>query len=257
MVALIDNNAKSAAENFRRLSTGPAFSRNSSESARLTFKQDLDSPTFAWSGGKGRTNVSRPDRRFHPRCRAGQSQCLAGAPESGSGLHDSEQACRSGCGSDGYYPEFVSRLGPAHELTMQVLATRASRKVALNAGTMRFATIWRFTTSRFQKQGQLSFFAVPHFRMRLWRNAVRAAIARRIQCAQGVWSVGESVRIARRTDGRRCGHLGRVPDRPGPIRGSNYSVATNRCASSGATHWRSRLGRWRNFGTCENRVSTS
>ena len=58
------------------------------------------------------------------------------------------------------YPEFVSRLGPDHELTMQLLTTRAQSEGSLEIWDDAIRDDLAIYELAVRKQGPLSFFAV-------------------------------------------------------------------------------------------------
>jgi ATP/maltotriose-dependent transcriptional regulator MalT len=58
------------------------------------------------------------------------------------------------------YPEFVSRLGPEHELTMQLLTTRAQSEGSLGLWDDAIRDDFAIHDIAVRKQGPLSFFAI-------------------------------------------------------------------------------------------------
>ena len=78
------------------------------------------------------------------------------------------------------YPEFISRLGPDHELTMQLLTTRAQSESSLGLWNDAIRDDMALYNLAVHKQGPLSFFAVA--------TLSDAALA---QCRAGRYSEGE------------------------------------------------------------------
>ena len=161
MVALIDNNAKAAAENFQsaveKAEVLPAFD----ESARLTFKQRLGfSYIRMGEGAKAEqtfhdlilafTRVSGPDSPSVLRVRLNLAQAYMIQNKHVEAVRE----------TNAIYPDFVSRLGPDHELTMQLLTTRAQSEGSLGMWNDAIRDDMAIHDLAVKKQGPLSFFAV-------------------------------------------------------------------------------------------------
>ncbi|MBZ5614428.1 MAG: tetratricopeptide repeat protein [Acidobacteriia bacterium] len=182
MVALIENNAKSAAENFQaavdKAETLPEFD----ESARLTFKQRL---AFSYirlgEGAKAEqlfrelivafTRVAGADSPNVLRVRLNLAQAFMIQ-------NKHEEAIKE---ATTIYPEFVSRLGADHELTMQLLTTRAQSEGNLGLWDDAIRDDFTIHELAVRKQGPLSFFAVA--------TLTDGALA---QCRAGRYREGES-----------------------------------------------------------------
>jgi serine/threonine protein kinase/DNA-binding winged helix-turn-helix (wHTH) protein len=182
MVALIENNAKSAAENFQaavdKAETLPEFD----ESARLTFKQRL---AFSYirlgEGAKAEqlfrelivafTRVVGPDSPNVLRVRLNLAQAFMIQ-------NKHEEAIKE---ATAIYPEFVSRLGADHELTMQLLSTRAQSEGSLGLWDDAIRDDLAIHDLAVRKQGPLSFFAIA--------TLTDASLA---QCRAGRYREGES-----------------------------------------------------------------
>ena len=161
MIALIDNNAKAAAENFQsaveRAEVLPMFD----ESARLTFKQRLGfSYIRLGEGAKAEqafrdlilafTRVSGPDSPNVLRVRLNLAQAYMIQNKHAEAVKE----------ANAVYPEFLSRLGPDHELTMQLLTTRAQSEGALGMWNDAIRDDMAIHDIAVKKQGPLSFFAI-------------------------------------------------------------------------------------------------
>jgi len=161
MIALIENNAKSAAENFQAAVDRAAVLPEFDESARLTFKQRL---AFSYirlgEGAKAEqlfreliaafTSVAGPESPHVLRVRLNLAQAFMIQ-------NKHEEAIKE---ATAIYPEFVSRLGADHELTMQLLTTRAQSEGSLGRWDDAIRDDFAIHELAVRKQGPLSFFAV-------------------------------------------------------------------------------------------------
>jgi serine/threonine protein kinase len=182
MVALIENNAKSAAENFQaavdKAETLPEFDA----SARLTFKQRL---AFSYirlgEGAKAEqlfrelivafTRVAGADSPNVLRVRLNLAQAFMIQNKHTEAIKE----------ATAIYPEFVSRLGADHELTMQLLTTRAQSEGSLGLWDDAIRDDLAIHDLAVHKQGPLSFFAIA--------TLTDASLA---QCRAGRYREGES-----------------------------------------------------------------
>jgi tetratricopeptide (TPR) repeat protein len=161
MIALIDNDAKGAAENFKsavdRAELLPAFD----ESARLTFKQRLAFCYIRMGDGATAeklfreliaafTRVTGPESPNVLRVRLNLAQAYMIQ-------NKHEDAVKE---TSAIYPAFVSRLGPDHELTMQLLTTRAQSEGALGLWNDAVRDDLAVHDLAVKKQGPMSFFSV-------------------------------------------------------------------------------------------------
>ena len=155
MIALIENNAKSAAENFQAALDGAAILPEFDEAARLTFKQRLG---FAYirmgEGAKAEqtfrdliaafTRVAGPDSPNVLRVRLNLAQALMIQNKHAETVQE----------ANAIYP------GPDHELTMQLLTTRAQSEGSLERWDDAIRDDFAIHEIAVRKQGPLSFFAV-------------------------------------------------------------------------------------------------
>ncbi len=182
MIALIENNAKSAAENFKaavdRAEVLPEFD----ESARLTFKQRLGfSYIRLGEGAKAEqtfreliaafTRVAGPDSPHVLRVRLNLAQAFMIQNKHAEAIKE----------ASAIYPEFVSRMGADHELTMQLLTTRAQSEGSLGLWDDAIRDDLTIHDLAVRKQGPLSFFAIA--------TLTDASLA---QCRAGHYREGES-----------------------------------------------------------------
>lgn len=161
MIALIDNDIKNATESFRsavdHAELLPAFD----ESARLTFKQRL---AFCYiRSGDGATaeklfrelivafsRITSLDSPNVLRVRLNLAQAYMIERKH-------EEAVKE---TTAIYPAFVARLGPDHELTMQLLTTRAQSEGALGSWSDAVKDDMAVYDLAVKKQGPLSFFSI-------------------------------------------------------------------------------------------------
>ena len=211
MIALVENNAKSAAENFQAAVEKADVLPEFDESARLTFKQRL---AFSYirlgEGAKAEqlfreliaafTRVAGPDSPHVLRVRLNLAQALMIQ-------NKHEEAVKE---ANAIYPEFVSRLGPDHELTMQLLTTRAQSEGSLGMWDDAIRDDLTIHVLAVRKQGPLSFFAVA--------TLADASLA---QCRAGRYRDGEA--NARQSYAASAKAFG---PRAGLTGGAAYSLAT-------------------------------
>jgi DNA-binding winged helix-turn-helix (wHTH) protein/serine/threonine protein kinase len=182
MVALIDNNAKSAAENFQAAVDEANVLPEFDESARLTFKQRLGfSHIRLGEGAKAEqtfrelidafTRLVGTDSPHVLRVRMNLAQAFMIEKKYPDAVKE----------ANSIYPEFVSQLGPDHELTMQLLATRAQSEGSLELWDDAIRDDLAIHALAVRKQGPLSFFAIA--------TLTDASLA---QCRAGRYREGES-----------------------------------------------------------------
>jgi hypothetical protein len=182
MIGLIENNAKSAAENFQAAVDKAEVLPEFDESARLTFKQRLGfSYIRLGEGAKAEqtfrdlivafTRVAGPDSPNVLRVRLNLAQAFMIQNKHAEAVKE----------ANAIYPEFVSRLGPDHELTMQLLATRAQSEGSLELWDDAIRDDLAIHEMAVRKQGPGSFFAVATL-----------TDASQAQCRAGRYREGES-----------------------------------------------------------------
>jgi len=182
MVALIDNDAKSAAENFQAAVDEANVLPEFDESARLTFKQRLGfSYIRLGEGAKAEqtfrelidafTRLVGPDSPHVLRVRMNLAQAFMIEKKYADAVTE----------ANSIYPQFVSQLGPDHELTMQLLATRAQSEGSLELWDDAIRDDLAIHALAVRKQGPLSFFAIA--------TLTDASLA---QCRAGRYREGES-----------------------------------------------------------------
>ncbi len=161
MIALIENNAKLAVDSFQAAVNGADALPEFDESARLTFKQRLGfSYIRMGEGAKAEqifrdlivafTRVAGADSPHVLRVRLNLAQAYM--------IQNKHEAAVEE--ATAIYPEFVSRLGPDHELTMQLLTTRAQSEGSLERWDDAISDDMKIHEIAVRKQGPLSFFAI-------------------------------------------------------------------------------------------------
>ena len=207
MIALIENNAQSAAENFQAAVEKAEVLPEFDESARLTFKQRLGfSYIRLGDGAKAEqifreliaafTRVAGADSPHVLRVRLNLAQAFMIQKKHAEAVQE----------ATAIYPEFVSRLGMDHELTMQLLSTRAQSEGSLGLWDDAVRDDLAIHEIAVRKQGPLSFFAVA--------TLSDAALA---QCHAGRYREGEpnarkSYETSVKAFGPRSGLTGGVAD---------------------------------------------
>ena len=161
MIALIENDAKSAAENFQAAVDKAERMPEFDESARLTFKQRLGfSYIRLGQGAKAEqtfrdlivafTRVAGADSPQVLRVRLNLAQAFMIQNKHADAVQE----------ATAIYPQFVSRLGPDHELTMQLLTTRAQSEGSLERWDDAIRDDLAIHEIALHKQGPLSFFSI-------------------------------------------------------------------------------------------------
>lgn len=161
MVALIDNRAKAAAEEFERALTQVRSLPTFDEMSRLTFQQRLAFAYIRLGDGAraeamfkelidGFTRVAGAESPNVLRVRLNLAQAYMIQAKHAEAIDE----------TTAIYPEFQKRLGPDHELTMQVLTTRAQSEASLGRWDDAVRDDLAIYDLAVKKQGPQSFFAV-------------------------------------------------------------------------------------------------
>ncbi len=205
MVALIDNNARAAAEDLQlavnEADALPVFD----EAARLTFKQRLG---FAYirlgDGAKAEqtfrdlilefAHVSGPESPSVLRVRLNLAQAYMIQNKNAEAVKE----------ANAIYPAFVAALGLDHELTMQLLTTRAQSEGSLGMWNDAIRDDLSIYDLAVKKQGPLSFFAVATL------SDASLAMCRSGQFAEGVANARKAFETSNKAFGPRAGLTGGV-----------------------------------------------
>jgi len=181
MIALIGNDAKTAAAQFRAAYEGASKLPSFDESARLTLKQRLGFASIRLGDGATAERLFReliaafsqargPDSPNVLRVRLNLAQAFMIGGKNREAIDEANRI----------YPEYVARLGESHELTMQLLTTRAQCEGSLGLWEDAIRDDLAIYNLAIQKQGPSSFFAVA--------TLSDAALA---QCRAGHHQAGE------------------------------------------------------------------
>lgn len=161
MVALIGNDAKAARDNFQAASDKAATLPAIDQNTRLALKQRLGFANIRLGNGVEAERVFReliaayskstgPDSAEALRVRLNLAQAFMIQNKNAEAVDETTQI----------YPSFVAKLGPNHELTMQVLATRAQCEGTLGRWDDATRDGLQLHQLAVQKQGASSFFAI-------------------------------------------------------------------------------------------------
>lgn len=205
MVALIDNNAKGAVENFQsaveKAEVIPVFD----EAARLTFKQRLGfSYIRLGDGAKAEqifrelildfTRITGPESPNVLRVRLNLAQAYMIQNKHAEAVRE----------TNAIYPSFIAALGPGHELTMQLLTTRAQSEGSLGMWNDAIRDDMAIYDLAVKKQGSLSFFAVATL------SDASLAMCRSGRYAEGAVASRRSFDASNKAFGPRAGLTGGV-----------------------------------------------
>jgi serine/threonine protein kinase/DNA-binding winged helix-turn-helix (wHTH) protein len=161
MIALVENNAKSASENFGAALEKAATLPDFDESARLTLKQRLAFAQIRLGDGQKAeqlfkelieefSRLTGPDSANVLRVRLNLAQAYMIQNKHVEAVRE----------TNAIYPGFVARFGIEHELTMQLLTTRAQSEGGLEMWDDAIRDDLAIYKLAVQKQGPLSFFAI-------------------------------------------------------------------------------------------------
>ncbi|MFZ3382060.1 MAG: protein kinase [Candidatus Acidiferrales bacterium] len=161
MIALIENDAKAANQNFKAASDAAAGLPDFDETARFNLRQRLAFTYIRLGDGATAERLARQliaaysaangaDSPYVLRVRLNLAQAFMIEAK----YQDAVQETNS------IYPDFLAKFGPDHELTMQLLATRAQSEGSLGMfedSTRDDLAIYKIAL---QKQGPNSFYAI-------------------------------------------------------------------------------------------------
>jgi eukaryotic-like serine/threonine-protein kinase len=207
MIALIDNNAQAARQNFQAAADRAASVSSIDENTRLGFQQRLAFSNIRLGNGAEAEKLFRElisaysaasgaDSPDVLRVRLNLAQAFMIQNKNAEAVDETNRI----------YPSFVAKLGRDHELSMQVLATRAQCEGTLGRWDDAIRDGLDLHQLAVKKQGPASFFAMA--------SLSDAATA---QCRAGRYSAGEanarsSYESARKAFGERAGLTGGAAD---------------------------------------------
>ncbi len=161
LIALIENDAKTAAAQFQLASDGAAKLPEFDENARLTMKQKLAFASIRLGDGATAERLFReliaafsrtngPESPSVLRVRLNLAQAFMIGGKNREAIDEANRI----------YPEYVKRLGEDHELTMQLLTTRAQCEGSLGLWEDAIRDDMAIYRLALVKQGPTSFFAI-------------------------------------------------------------------------------------------------
>ncbi len=161
MVALIGNNAQSAKDNFQAASDKAVNVPAIDENTRLALQQRLGFSNIRLGNGaeaerifrnliQAYSSTSGPDSPEALRVRLNLAQAFMIQNKNAEAVDE----------TNAIYPAFVAKLGPDHELTMQVLGTRSQCEGTLERFDDATRDGLELHRVAVQKQGPSSFFSV-------------------------------------------------------------------------------------------------
>jgi predicted negative regulator of RcsB-dependent stress response len=161
MIALIENDAKSANQNFKAASDAAAPLPDFDETAKFNLRQRLAFTYIRLGDGATAERLARQlivayagangaDSPYVLRVRLNLAQAFMIQ----SKYQDAVKEANS------VYPDFLAKFGPDHELTMQLLATRAQSEGSLGMFEDSTRDDLAIYNIALQKQGPASFYAI-------------------------------------------------------------------------------------------------
>jgi len=182
MIALIANDAKSAKENFRAAFDKAAVVPAIDDNTRLSFKQRWGFSNIRLGNGVEAERIFRELIDAYTRTAGPESaEVLRGRLNLAQALMIQNKNADAVAETTRIYPSFVAKLGKDHELTMQVLATRAQCEGAIEKFEDATRDGLELHELAVKKQGPLSFFAIA--------SLADASLA---QCRAGHLAEGEA-----------------------------------------------------------------
>jgi serine/threonine protein kinase len=161
MIALIENDAKAANQNFKAASDAAAILPDFDETAKFNLRQRLAFTYIRLGDGATAERLARQliaaysgangvDSPYVLRVRLNLAQAFMIESKYQDAVKEANNV----------YPDFLAKFGPDHELTMQLLATRAQSEGSLGMfedSTRDDLAIYKIAL---QKQGPASFYAI-------------------------------------------------------------------------------------------------
>jgi DNA-binding winged helix-turn-helix (wHTH) protein/serine/threonine protein kinase len=206
-IAVIDNDTKTASENFKSASDRAQLLPAFDESARLTFKQWLAFCYVRMGDGvtaerldreliAAFTRITGPENPHMLRVRLNLAQAYMIQNKHQDAVREASDI----------YPAFVSRLGPEHELTMQVLATRAQSEGALGLWNDTVRDDLAVYDLAVKKRGPMSFFSIATL------SDASLAMCRAGRLAEGEADARKAYDASAKAFGPRAGLTGGTAD---------------------------------------------
>jgi len=161
MIALIGNDAKGARDNFRAAAEKAASVSSIDENSRLAFKQRLAFSYIRLGNGAEAERLFRDLIELYSRSSGAESpEVLRVRLNLAQALMIQNKNADAVDEADRIYPSLVAKLGPDHEITMQLLSTRAQCEGSLERWDDAIRDGLEVHKLAVAKQGPASFFAV-------------------------------------------------------------------------------------------------
>jgi eukaryotic-like serine/threonine-protein kinase len=161
MIALIGNDAKAARDNFQIALEKASTVADFDENTRLAFKQRLGFANIRLGNGVEAERIFRELIAAYSKTTGSESaEALRVHLNLAQAFMIQNKNAEAVDETNRIYPGFVAKLGPDHELTMQVLATRAQCEGALERWEDATRDGLQLHQLAVQKQGASSFFAI-------------------------------------------------------------------------------------------------
>jgi eukaryotic-like serine/threonine-protein kinase len=206
MIALIDNDAQAAKRNFQQASDRAAAVAAIDENTRLALKQRLAFSNIRLGNGVEAERLFReliaaysrsgPDTPDVLRVRLNLAQAYMIQNKNPEAVDETNQI----------YPSFVAKLGRDHELSMQVLATRAQCEGTLGRWDDAIRDGLDLHQLAVRKQGPSSFFAIASL------SDASTAMCRAGRYVEGEAHAREAYDAARKAFGEHAGLTGGAAD---------------------------------------------
>ncbi|MBS1813283.1 MAG: winged helix-turn-helix domain-containing protein [Acidobacteria bacterium] len=203
MIALISNDAKAAAEHFKVASENADLLPMFDESAQLTLKQRLAFAYIRLGNGPEAerllrelivafTRIAGPENPNVLRVRLNLAQAYMIQNKHMAAVRE----------ANAIYPSLMAALGPEHELTMQLLTTRAQSEGSLGMWDDAIRDDMAIHERAVKKQGPLSFFAIATL------SDASLAMCRSGRTAEGVVNARKAYEQSSKAFGDRAGLTG-------------------------------------------------
>ena len=191
MAALIDNDARGAERNFSVAVAGADRLAGFDPAARLTFRQRLAFAKIRLGDGAGAERLFRQLGRDFAGIEgpSGPNVLMVGMNLAQALMIQGRHA-EAVAQADEVYPRMLARLGPEHEMTLQLVTTRAQSEGALERWDDAIRDDLRVHDIAVRKQGPRSFFAVATL------SDAATAQCRGGRLAEGLKNAAEARRLA-------------------------------------------------------------
>jgi eukaryotic-like serine/threonine-protein kinase len=207
MISLVENDAKAANQQFKAALDGATALSSFDENAKLAFEQRLAFTYIRLGDGAKAEALFRELIDSYSRLTGpGSPNVLRVRLNLAQALMIQRKYQESIDEASAIYPAFVAGLGPEHDLTMQLLSTRAESEGSIemwDAAIRDNMGIYKIASA---KQGPASFYAVASL------SDAGLAQCRSNQLAQGELNARNAYEIARKAFGEKAGITGGTAD---------------------------------------------